>query len=70
MPSLVVIGLQMKERGGGGTMCPPAYMVPKDPSLNRVELRMCSSFCQERGKIINHRLQLEANILADVSATE
>ena len=21
----------------GGTMCPPAYMVPKDPSLNRVK---------------------------------
>ena len=21
----------------GGTICPPAYMVPKDPSLNRVK---------------------------------
>ena len=43
MPSLVVIGKQIKEKqmkgrgGGGGTMCPPAYMVPKDPTLNRVK---------------------------------
>ena len=22
--------------GGGGTICPPAYIVPKDPCLNRV----------------------------------
>ena len=22
----------------GGTMCPPAYMVPKHPSLNRVKV--------------------------------
>ena len=34
MPSLVVIGPQIKEKqgGGGGVQ----YMVPKDPSLNRV----------------------------------
>ena len=25
-----------KQRGGGGTVCSPAYMVPKDPSLSRV----------------------------------
>ena len=38
MPSLVVIELQIKEKQGGeGTVCPPAYMVPKDPSLNRVK---------------------------------
>ena len=39
MPSLVVIGPQIKEkqRRGGGGQCAPAYMVPKDPSLNRVK---------------------------------
>ena len=39
MPSLVIIGpqIQEKQRGGGGTMCPSAYVVPKDPSLNRVK---------------------------------
>ena len=37
MPSLVVIGQQIKEKQRGGIMCPPPpYMVPKDPSLNRV----------------------------------
>ena len=34
MPSLVVIGKQIKEKW---TVPPPAYMVPKDPSLNRVK---------------------------------
>ena len=42
MPSLVVIGPQIKEKQrGGGTIwlyCAPAYMVPKDPSLNRVKV--------------------------------
>ena len=37
MPSLVLIGPQMKEKQRG-TMFPPAYMVPKDPSLNRVKI--------------------------------
>ena len=37
MPSLVVIGPQIKEKHRG-TMSPPAaYMVPKDPSLNKVK---------------------------------
>ena len=38
MPSLVVIGLQIKETQRGTQCAPPltAYMVPKDPSLNRV----------------------------------
>ena len=35
MPSLVVIGPQIKEKQRGGDT--PAYMVPKDPSLNRVK---------------------------------
>ena len=33
MPSLVVIGPQIKEKQG----VPPAYMVPTDPILNRVK---------------------------------
>ena len=37
MPSLAVIGQQIKEKRRGGTMCPPAYMVPKYPSLNSVK---------------------------------
>ena len=36
MPSLVAIGPQMKQGGGGANVLPPAYMVPKHPSLNRV----------------------------------
>ena len=49
MPSLVVIGPQIKEKQRA-TMCPPAYMVPKDPSLNRVKTKKllrfhCSSYC-------------------------
>ena len=38
MPSLVVIGPQIKEkqRGGGHNVPPPAYMLLKYPSLNRV----------------------------------
>ena len=37
MPSLVVIGQQIKEkqREWGHIVPSPAYMVPKDPSLNR-----------------------------------
>ena len=38
MPSLVVIGSQIKEKQRGGhNVLPLAYMVPKDPSLNRVK---------------------------------
>ena len=33
MPSLVLIGPQIKEKQRGA-----AYMVPKDPSLNRVKI--------------------------------
>ena len=36
MPSLVVIGQQIKEKRRGGALC-PVYMVPKYPSLNRVK---------------------------------
>ena len=36
MPSLVVIGPQIKEKQRGDIV-PPACMVPKDPSLNRVK---------------------------------
>ena len=36
MPRLVVIGPQIKEKQRGAHCAPPAYMVPKDPSLNRV----------------------------------
>ena len=36
MPSLVVIGTQIKDKQRG-TQCAPLYMVPKDPSLNRVK---------------------------------
>ena len=42
MPSLVVIGPQITEQQGG-TQCAPqpiCYMVPKDPSLNRVKGEM------------------------------
>ena len=46
MPSLVAIGPQIKEKQGGGAQCaPPAYVVPKDPSLNRVKLRICVVAC-------------------------
>ena len=41
MLSLVVMGTQIKEKQRG---CPPAYMVPKDPSLNRVN---CIPFISE-----------------------
>ena len=41
MPSLVVIGPQIKEK----QVPSPAYMVPKDPSLNRVKLRICVVAC-------------------------
>ena len=41
MPSLIVIRQQIKEkqRGGGHNVPPPAYMVPKDPSLNRIKCK-------------------------------
>ena len=36
MPSLVVIGQQIKEKqGGGGTMFPQPISITKYPSLNR-----------------------------------
>ena len=37
MPSLAVTGPQIKEKQGGHNVSPSAYMVPKDPSLNRVK---------------------------------
>ena len=37
MPSLVVIGSQTKEKQRGAQCAPPTYLVPKDPSLNRVK---------------------------------
>ena len=37
MPSLVVIGPQMKEKQRGHNVPSPVYVVPKDPSLNRVK---------------------------------
>ena len=37
MPSLAVIEPQIKEKQRRGAQCAPAYMVPKDPSLNRVK---------------------------------
>ena len=43
MPSLVVIGPQIKEKQRGA-QCPPAYMVPKDPSLNRVKSKFYQYF--------------------------
>ena len=36
MPSLVVIGPQIKEKQRRHNVPSPAYMVPKDPSLHRV----------------------------------
>ena len=42
MSSLVVIGPQIKEKQRGAHCAPPAYMVPKDPSLNRVKDIMIS----------------------------
>ena len=39
MPSLAVIGPQIKEKQRGAqSALLPAYMVPKDPSLNRVNV--------------------------------
>ena len=39
MPSLVVIGQQIIEKQrGGGTMCRPAYILTKYPSLNGVKV--------------------------------
>ena len=40
MPSLIVIGPQIKEKQ---RFVPPAYIVPKDPSLNRVKFINYSS---------------------------
>ena len=40
MPSVVVIGQQIKEKRRGHNVPPPAYMVPKYPSLNRVKLTL------------------------------
>ena len=40
MPSLVVIGQQIKEKRRRAQCVPPAYMVPKYPSLNRVKLTL------------------------------
>ena len=37
MPSLVVIGQQIKEKWRGGKFVPPAYILTKYPSLNRVK---------------------------------
>ena len=42
MPSLVVIGPQIKEKQRGAQCAAPAYMVPKDPSLNRVKPEVSS----------------------------
>ena len=51
MPSLVVIGPQIKEnRRGGGAQC--AYMVPKDPSLNRVRSCIWKTFYTKSFKVI------------------
>ena len=36
MPSMVVIEPQIKEKQRGHNVLPQAYMVPKDPSLNKV----------------------------------
>ena len=36
MPSLVVIEPQIREKQMGHNV-PPAYIVPKDPSLNKVD---------------------------------
>ena len=38
MPSLVVTGPQIKEKQRAAQCVPPAYIVPKDPSLNRVKM--------------------------------
>ena len=35
MPSLVIIGQQIKEKRRGAQCASPAYMVPKYPSMNR-----------------------------------
>ena len=35
MPGLVVIGQQIKEKRGGGTMFPQPISITKYPSLNR-----------------------------------
>ena len=37
MQSLVVIGQQIMEKRRGAKVPPPAYLVSKDPSLNRVK---------------------------------
>ena len=39
MPGLVVIAQQIKEKQMGAQCAPPAYMIPKDRSLNRVKLK-------------------------------
>ena len=64
MPSLVVIGLQIKEkRGGGGqnNVPPPAYMVKKDPSLNRVKLpKIITNSGLQNGSYTCHGVALHA----------
>ena len=46
MPSLVLIGQQTNEKQRGAQCAPlPAYMVPKDPSLNRVKARIYQFIC-------------------------
>ena len=45
MPSLVVIGQQIKERRRGSRMFPhPAYIITKYPSLSRVKIVVQAKF--------------------------
>ena len=53
MLSLVVTGPQIKEKQRGVKMCPPAYILPKYPSMNRVKCLQGYSF-KNQYRMANH----------------
>ena len=67
MPSLVAIGPQIKEKRNDVHNVPPAYMVPRDPSLNRVKIIFLSRITHVSYKYTINRLQsIKSNIIYSV----
>ena len=55
MPSLVVIGQQIKKkRRGGHNVPPPAYIVPKYPSLNRVNGKQAIKMPEKDNNVLKY----------------
>ena len=61
MLGLVVIGQQIKEKRKGGTMCLPAHIITKYPSLNRVNGN-CFSLTIGGGEFLRNRLLYNTEI--------